>query len=363
MSMQYRSNWLDSAREQRVADVATRLGYELKRAPSSAHCACPACGAERRHTKTHDRRGAVGIPNTKPNTWLCWQCDAAGDAIDFASHRLAGNRFRDLDDAGKAAVREFFGSEATGVVPAPPRPRTDVMPVGWENADTLYPPMFEVERLWDACGPVDLDDEAAGYLGSRGITGVDWVSEHDVARALPAGYVGPSWASIFGAQWSETGHRIIVPLFDYRGRMRSVLARSVEKAPRVKSAGTSGFQRRGLVMAGSYGREMLMHGQAKRWHFLEQFRLTIYEGEVDTIRGVSLAEDNLLMDKFSPAACTAVLGIFSGSFSRDIASRVPSGSTVVIATDDDEAGDKYEAHIKATIGDRVQYERRRSPKD
>lgn len=358
------TGWLDSARDLSVVDVATRLGFEVRRSPSSHHCACPACGAERRHAKTRDRRGSVGIPVTRSHTWACFTCGAAGDAIDFAAHKLAGERFRSLQEAGKAQVREFFGGDASSAFVAPRRVRTDALPVGWENADVQYPPYGEVEWLWEkACDPVDGDDEAAGYLGSRGITEVDVLAGAEAARALRRGIELPAWASVAGRPWSETGHRIVVPLYDFTGRMMSVLARSVDRGTRPKSVGTSGYQRRGLVMAGGYGRQMLMSGDNGSLHHMENFRLTIFEGEVDLLRGLATGADDVANENYQTASVRGALGIMSGSFTRDIASRVPSRSTVVLATDGDEQGDKYADEIRRLIGNRVTYERRPPEKD
>jgi len=49
----------------------------------------------------------------------------------------------------------------------------------------------------------------------------------------------------------------------------------------------------------------------------------------------------------------------SGSWSAAIAARIPNGSHVVIATDNDAAGDKYAEIIAASLSGRVYLERRR----
>lgn len=361
MTGNHQLGWLDAARNLSVLDVATRLGIEVKRTPSSHHCACPACGAERRHQKSGDRRGSVGIPVARPHTWHCFTCDAAGDAIDFAAHRLSGDRFRSLQEAGKAAVREFFQAETGFAVQAAPRPRTDLMPVAWENAETKYPPRGEVLALWSQCDPLNSDAECAAYLKSRGVHNLAEVAEHDAARALRPGASMPGWASYGGRTWEQTGHRIIVPLYDFVGNLTSVLARTVDvDKQRVdrKSVGAKGYQRRGLVIAGSYGLHMLVKGNSRSMHGDANFTLTIAEGEKDTLRFIADGADGEVTEDYRPIACKGVLGIVSGAFTRDIASRVPSGSHVVLATDADEAGDKYAEQIKALVGDRVTYERK-----
>lgn len=361
------SGWIDQIRDTPVAEVAEKLGYEVKRGPTASHCACPVCGAERRHTKSRDKRGAVGMPHGAG--WRCWQCEAAGDAMDFVSYHLGDAKFRELDQERREAVKEWFGVSEPGPAaePArkgPPRLAKQTLDVGWENADANYPPIGEVEALWGSCRPVDSDDGVLWYLGHRSITGVGKLAEHDAARALPlTGAMLPGWAHVGDRSWAETGHRLIVPLYDFQGTMRSVLARSVEASPRVKSVGATGRARRGLVMAGTYGRQMLVSGATRGMHAIENFRLSVWEGEIDTIRAISVGHDCEISEDFAPAAFRGVLGIFSGSFTRDVASRVPSQSTVVIATDDDDQGDRYAADIQSVIGDRVTYKRFRAPKD
>jgi ABC-type ATPase involved in cell division len=45
--------------------------------------------------------------------------------------------------------------------------------------------------------------------------------------------------------------------------------------------------------------------------------------------------------------------VISGSWNQAIADRIPDGSTVVIATHDDDAGDRYENKIIETLTGRV----------
>jgi hypothetical protein len=144
--------------------------------------------------------------------------------------------------------------------------------------------------------------------------------------------------------------------------MRSVLARSVERAPAKKSLGTQGHGRRGLVMAGPHGRAMLDAPQAP-WHRLERLRLTVHEGEIDVLRAIAQGTDGVSEEDFRPAAYRAVIGIFAGSFTRDVAARVPSGTTVVLATDADDQGDKYANEIRERIGPRCDFERVRLEQD
>jgi hypothetical protein len=355
-------SWIEQVSDRPTSEIASQLGYEVRRGPSASSCKCPACGVERRHRKSRDRRGSVGMPHKHPG-WQCFTCDASGDCIDFASFHIGGGRFRDLDEQRKSEVKAFFGfADDYRVLPALRRPEFREKPLAMENADANYPSLGEVETLWDACMPVDSHASAVAYLQHRDIR-ISTLVEHDCVRVLPDFAACPSWARFKGQDWSRTRHQLIVPLYDWMGQLRSVLARSVDFAPQVKSVGAVGHGRRGLVMAGSYGREVLFTGAAAHWHRLERLRVSVFEGEIDAMRAIGRGEDVELDEDYRPAAYRVVFGIFSGSFTRDVASRIPSGSTVVLATDDDEQGDKYAEDIEREIGTRCAYERLRPAND
>ncbi len=116
-------------------------------------------------------------------------------------------------------------------------------------------------------------------------------------------------------------------------------------------------------MAGSYARELLITGAHAHWHRLERLRVSVFEGEIDFLRAIAGSADVELDEDFRPAAYRVAFGIFSGSFTRDVALRIPSGSTVVVATDADDQGDKYAVDIQARIGDRCAFERVRMESD
>lgn len=332
--------WLEDSARTPVADVATRLGYELRRAVSADTCPCPACGAERRHAGRGDRRGAVGIPRARPSTWHCFACDAAGDSVDFVAYRLHTRRFRELDAGQKAAVRDWFGG--LGVTTTRPRMQAEPPP--------NYPPADEVAALWASCMPVTDAAQVAGYLAFRGIP-AHGVAHLDLARALPSGADVPPWAHLGERTWGQSMHRLIVPLWDARGSLRSLLARSIERQPFLKSAGASGYARAGLVMADRLARSVLERGRAPAW-WVGRVQVVIREGEVDWLDESSRP--------WRPSQFT--FGIVSGSWTMAHAKRLPIGAHVVIATDDDQAGDKYAATIATTLDELgIAHERRRDP--
>lgn len=129
-----------------VFEVAQDHGQPVQksRGADSGSCACPACGAQKRHTKTGDKRGAVGIRRDGLG-WRCFQCDASGDALDLVAYALAGCRLRDADADGRAKVREWFeGQYGATSAPRAPRPAPAAAPPN-------YPPAAEVHRLLSRC--------------------------------------------------------------------------------------------------------------------------------------------------------------------------------------------------------------------
>lgn len=347
--------WIDSASEISTAEVADRLGFEVRRGPSASHCACPACGSERRHAKRRDRRGAIGIPHATGG-FRCFECDASGDAIDFVSYVLGSQRFRDLPDDRKAEVKAWFtGNAAPSVGVDRPRKQPVRLPAAFECAEVVYPPIGEVEALWAACNPIADDQQVTDYVAYRGIDvgELEWAAECGVAKALPRQVVVPGWASVAGKPWTETGHRLIVPMYDRYGVMRTVLARSIERAPALKSSAPYGYQRRGLVMAGPLAQIMLRVGSGAHLHQERPFTLSVREGEIDFLTAFAAGEDGDDSDGKRYTAHRGLIGIASGSWTRDIAQRVPGGSLVAIRTHDDEAGAAYADKIAESLGQRV----------
>ncbi len=331
--------WIDYMRGADVLTVARSLGIETS-APRGASggtiYGCPACAADTRHRRAKDKRGAIGVRGDGAG-WRCHQCDVSGDAIDLVAYVLAGGRYRDLRDDGRAKVREWCVDFGGGLLPAEataPRTEREI-----ERPTPTYPLDHEVLALWDSCEACDVDPDVTAYLASRGID-AGRVADLDLARALPAGDV-PSWART----WQTTGHRLIVPLCDASGVMRSVLARSLDRGAQRKSLAPTGYTRAGLVMACAFGLLILSTGKPAWWRRDLDLRIVIAEGEIDSLAWAS---------QWSDAAqhAPATLGIVSGSWTPEIAARIPDGAVVVIATDADDEGEKYAGRISTSLAER-----------
>lgn len=347
--------WIEGMRGASVLSVAASLGLAIRepRGAGGGAFPCPACGAERRHRKTGDKRPAAGV-RRDGSGWRCFQCDATGDAIDLVAYVLHGRRFPELSDTEKADVRSwcsrFLGLDpnapARSTAPRPrPAPRLEPPP--------SYPPPDELAAFWARCAPVTDDPAVARWLRDRHVS-PELVASMDLARVLPHDAAElPTWATFRGEPWTVSRHRLIVPTFDATGTMRSVLARSRSATP--KSVAPLGYERRGLVMACPIGRTMLAHGSA--WWKAAGLPsapapvfAVIAEGESDFLRVRTEDPRPALLPGSAPFA---VFGIVSGAWMPEHAKRIPDGAHVIVATDDDPEGDRYASKIGETIAPHV----------
>lgn len=255
--------------------------------------------------------------------------------------------------------------------PAPPPPARPPL---------AYPPETEVKALW-ACGTKPLvdyrpsgpdtveavvaDREAYAALEQRGLS-PEAVTDLDLARVIAPGAQLPRWARYRGRHraeshpqglpWPELGYRLVLPVYDAKGAMRSVRAWRVGPAKHEddpKRLPPALCRADGLLLANAEARAMLERGHdpgAKH----ELARLIVCEGEPDFLTIATRYHDAL-------EAHPAVLGLVSGSWTAEVASRVPCGS-VVVATHHDEAGDRYARLVLESLKARCQVRRVPAPR-
>jgi len=332
-----------------VAQVARALGCKVTEKGSNWRIGpCPACGAKQRGGRRKDKRGAVGSPKRAPAGWRCHACQAEGDTLHWIALSLTSARMGELDDTQRDEVRawceRFLGLDGQPPIYRPEPQRSPAL---------VYPPADELLQLWDElCGPVTADRELRAWLEQRCID-AELVAELDLARALPPGAAGvsPRWAGFEPPEdkpdqpwrsWAEAGFRLLLPLYDVRGRMRSLIARTARPDAQLKSVSPTGYDRSRLLLADGLGREVLERGRAPE-ALGEAPRVVIAEGETDLLGWATEPR---------PLGAIAVLGIVSGSWTAATAKRIPTHSTVVIATDADEAGDAYAETIRASLARR-----------
>ena len=106
-----------------------------------------------------------------------------------------------------------------------------------------------------------------------------------------------------------------------------------------KSLVPFGFSVKGLVLSDPLGLQLLS-GTVPDWW--EPHELIISEGEVDWATWASRQSE---VDPQGPAC----FGVDAGSWSRDIAGRIPDGAAVVLRTHHDSPGERYAERIAETL--------------
>lgn len=277
--------------------------------------------------------------------WKCHGCDASGDVLDLvaAARGLSAERdFREvLVEAASVArlhtlVADLERGEQTQPRQAPPTMAQDVV----SEPERPYPPSEDVDALWGKCVPVTANSEGGAFLTLRGLD-PERVFATGLVREIGVRTPLPGWASFRGQSWRDTGHLLIVPMYGHDGVMRSVRASRVVDAESPKRLPPGGFRASGIVMADDLALGMLRG----TW---KPERVVIAEGEPDF---------------FSLATRTGIeahahMGIVSGSWTPEIAAKIPSGATVWIRTDNDAAGDRYAKSIYDSIGLRCTVKRK-----
>ena len=145
-----------------------------------------------------------------------------------------------------------------------------------------------------------------------------------------------------GKPWREAGIHLLLSVFDSTGAIRGLRGWRFGKEQPKRTA-MAGFSVKGLILADMWGVAML-RGEGHPRNVL------ITEGEPDFL--VAATRWGLLEEPR-----TATIGVVAGAWSEDLAARVPSGCTVILATDHDAAGERYAASIAATLADRCVLQR------
>lgn len=263
---------------------------------------CPACGAEKRGKE--DRRGPLGLRGDKG--WRCHVCSAGGYGSQ-AVRAVVGDwpavfdwyRERSLiSGAPRSAVRVALPPPP----PPPPPPRPPVDP-------------GEVRALLAACAPLPADLPDRRMLSRvRGL-----------AAWLPDGAPLPRWATYRRRDWRDSGHRVLIPLYDPDGRIAGIRARAADRAAtHPKALPPAGHTTGGLCMASPTARAWLRGAETPE-------HIVIVEGEPAWVIWCGAVPEGV-----------AVLGIISGSWTEAWRDRIAeTGASVLLVMDHDASGDKY----------------------
>lgn len=325
-----------------VATVAAALGM---RAGRIGWGPCPCCGAERRGRD--DARAPVRI--FKAGTrWKCSTCDEGGDAAALVLAVVVGSTKAGADGwADARALAERCGlarpaetgpdgaRTAAGGVRVPPGPR--VAPVALPDAVARsLPPAGEVAALWATCGPVSRCADAVAWLHRRGLDAAA-VEALDLARACPAatwrGWSSTAWARYGRRSWGD-GWRLVLPCYGDEGELVTLRGRWVldEAAPGgTKEAAPAGHAA-GPALFADRGARALLAGRGAA------AVLVVVEGGPAWLRYAIEAAGR-------PAGAVAVVGLWAGGWSAALADRLAAAERWTVATDDDEAGDRYAAAV------------------
>lgn len=284
------------------------------------------------------RRGPDGTIQVR-----CHGCGVGGDVLslvaqvnglstrsDFVSVLLATAELGGRSDIAEA-LNGNGNAQQWHALPPPSAPR---------DPERVHMAKEDCNRFWGILAPVSADAEVSTWLASRGLD-AETVEGNDWARALPATAECPRWARYQGADWTQTGHRLILPMFDASGEMRGVRAGRVVDGDTPKRLPPGGFRASGLVLANDLAIAMLRGTYSDR-------NVVIVEGEPDALAWMA----------HRPKTPTAVMGIVSGGWTGHIAHRVTTGATITLLTHADRAGDRYAQEIVDSIGKRCFFHRR-----
>lgn len=340
--------------------LADRLGLSTKpiqRAGDEIRIPCPVHGGK-------DPNFAIKLKTGR----IVYHChsacaDRGGDAIKLVGEVERIPRFR--DQLARAASLVGIALEvpeprqaARGlkgyVPPKTLKPRPEPEP---ELASLCeYPPALDVLDLW-LTGSVDVTADAtcSAWLRDKRALCPETIADRGLCRFITENASQPAWARFGGQSWLNAGYRVLVPFYDAGGLLQALRAGTTSAEAKVKRVSPFGYSTKGLVMADSLGLEMLKTGKRPGWWQAEAaFRVVIAEGEPDFLTWATRSSD---ADELAPA----VLGVIQGSWTGELAARIPSGSKVIVRTDPDPAGDKYAETINRTLAGRCEV-RRLSPK-
>ena len=250
--------------------------------------------------------------------------------------------------AGLASPADIPDGEPGRPSRGPARPPL-VRPAPPEQGPAPRPPRAEVEALWLQARPVLDDPEVADYLTGRAIP-PDRVELLDLARVIPHGARVPNWANCRGVPWA-VHHRLVARGFGADGAAESLHARAVGEPPAGLPKGlwpaAGPGSARGLVLAEGWGRQIFATGRRPEGWGGE---LLVAEGLPDWLTVATRHSD-------ADAEAPAVIGVTAGSWTAELAARVPDGSRVIVATHNDGAGDRYAGGIVATLTYRCEVRR------
>jgi 5S rRNA maturation endonuclease (ribonuclease M5) len=226
---------------------------------------------------------------------------------------------------------------------------------------------------------VDRDPASLWLSTYRGLS-VDGIAALDLVRVLPKTYRWPRWVPTLGMDrdaWLQV-YRLAVPTFTASGELAALRFRAVDRVgPRWTAPAGCRIEDRngraalvttvrgkdrelpkalasvgvghgaGLVMADPMGLALLRgtrEDDGVRW----DGRVVIVEGEPD-LWAVAASGGNRIQRHGDGFQTFAAFAVEAGSWTAEIAARIPDGARVLVWTDLDDAGDRYAAAVNASL--------------
>ena len=265
----------------------------------------------------------------------CFGCGAGGDVLSLVAAARGLDARRDFPRVVELAA-DLAGGSLDGSRPPVRRAM---------SAPRLPPPVESVGALWAASKPVTDDADLARQLLGRCLDPAI-IEDRDLARCLPSSGTLPKWARSGSLSWWESGHRLLFQLWNAEGSLSSVHARLIEKTDgdRGKGLFPSGHSAKGIFLADSFARLLITKGVPSWWRQSEPPSVIICEGAIDFLT----VGTHFGCSEYAPA----VLGILSGSWSDELAARIPTECRVIVKVHTDAAGQKYRDQICRSLSGR-----------
>lgn len=337
------SGWMDEAKR-RATLAAVAEWYAMRSGRDRRSFGpCPACNTQTRGRT--DRRPPL-LLGRDGRSWKCLQCNVGGSVIDL----VAQHEGLSATDAG---VRAWFVQQGYCEPPGhdpwtgPRYQRPTKPPAVIELDEEPRPPAdpTQVAALWEACpelrGHVGQQYGWRRWLADRGLD-EDAVRAAGLARRLSEGVL-PAFVNHWRRKFEV---ELVLPLYDHTGQLAGLQGRTLQGEP--KSVCMRGVEVRGLVLASPAARRVLA---GEPWPADADGTLVplwIVEGEPDFLSVLARRAS----EGRSPDADAVVIGIRAGAWTEAIAARIPDGVRVLLATDQNKAGEDYAEIVNRTLHER-----------
>lgn len=250
--------------------------------------------------------------------------------------------------------------------PPAPEPVLDLAGSAAEKtqAAELTPRMAEYQAFWDRC--MRLDDprvpaDVVAYFRRRALEPAWLVGdapEDDLARVIPPDLAMPKWAWGPDGSWLSTQHLIVFAAYDALARIALIRSRCIDPAcPNSRKELVPVKERPdqkivpGTVPANRVARLLLKVGPEAFSAALDRQGLhlvvIVCEGSPDFWSLCSWA-------RFHAPAKTlvAIFANYSGAWTPELATRLPSGSRVVVRNHSDKGGCGFRDAVEVTLHER-----------